>query len=217
MKTLSDAQFRANRQNSQFSTGPTSEEGKRKVSLNPLKHGFSGHTCFIPDHEKEDYKRHFASFLEDYKPKGRTEEFLVQSLAELSWSTQQIRAVSTNLMSLLGTQNTAFNAEDDTMTYNLAQATNLAAHLKEINLLGIYEQRKLRLFNTTRKELLQVQAERKLAEKEELETAAHFRQTSPSTWQPAEDGFVCSLEEIDRYIARTERLKTMAGGQRTAI
>src|SRR5271170_1404529 len=100
MKTLSDAQLRANQLNAGFSTGPTSEEGKRKVRLNPLIHGFSGHTCLIPDHEKEDYKRHFSSFRDDYKPKSRTEEFLVQSLAELSWSTQQIRTVSSNLMSI---------------------------------------------------------------------------------------------------------------------
>jgi hypothetical protein len=214
MKTLSEAQLRANLENSKFSTGPTSEEGKRKVRLNPLTHGFSGHTCFIPDHEKEDYKRHFSSFLDDYKPKGRTEEFLVQSLAELSWSAQQIRAVSNNVMSLLGLRNDPFQAPDDSMAYNLAQAAHIGDRLKEINLLGIYEQRKLRLFNTTRKELLQVQAERKLAEKEELETAAQLRKACKSAyqpgqpeWHPGEDGFACSLEEIDRYIARTERLK----------
>ncbi len=146
-------------------------------------HGFSGHTCFIPDHEKEDYKRHFSSFRDDYKPKGRTEEFLVQSLAELSWSTQQIRAVSNNVMSLLGLRNDPFHAPDDSMAYNLAQAAHIGDRLKEINLLGIYEQRKLRLFNTTRKELLQVQAERKLAEKEELEPAAQLRKACKSAYQ----------------------------------
>ena len=217
-RLLSEAQLRANLENSRFSTGPTSDEGKRKVRLNPLIHGFSGHTCFIPDHEKEDFKRHFSSFRDDYKPKGRTEEFLVQSLAEISWSVQQIRAASTNVMTMSGSMyRPIYDADSPEVNYALSQANAMEDNLRQINLLGIYEQRKMRLFHSTRKELLQIQTERKATEKEELEAAAPLRQACNSTrqpnqpeWQPAEDGFACSLEQIDRFIARRDRLNTLA-------
>jgi hypothetical protein len=221
--TTSNAQINANRENAKFSTGPKSEDAKRKLKLNPLTHGFAGQTCFIPDHEKDAYCEHFKSFRAEYKPKGPTEQFLVQSLSELSWSSQQIRAVSTNLMALLGTKNCPRETGDDGLDFNLAQAANVGDHIKDINLLGIYEQRKVRLFNSTRNELLKLQADRKLAEKEELETASQIRKACKSAfqpgqreWQPSEDGFACSLEEIDRYIARNERLKSLAGGLKMA-
>jgi hypothetical protein len=215
MKTTSNAQIHANQANAKFSTGPQSPEAKRKVSLNPIKHGYAGIACFVPAHEQEDYEKHFQQFRADYKPKGKTEQFLVQSLAQLSWSVEQIRATTTSIMSLLGTQHAPFETGDDSMTFNLAQAANIGDHLKEINLLGIYEQRKLRLFNQTRRELTELQKERKLLEKEELTEAAQIRKATKQafqTWQPAEDGFACSIDEIDSYIARTERLKTCTGG-----
>jgi hypothetical protein len=215
MKTVSNAQIQANQANSKFSTGPQSPEAKRKVSLNPVKHGYAGIACFIPAHEQEDYEKHFQQFRADYKPKGKTEAFLVQSLAQLSWSVEQIRSTTTSIMSLLGSQHAPFETGDDSMTFNLAQAANVGNHLKEINLLGIYEQRKLRLFNSTRRELAELQKERKLQEKEELTEAAQIRKAAKKAfqpWQPEQDGFACSLEEIDSYIARNERLESLIGG-----
>ena len=60
----------------------------------------------------------------------------------------------------------------------------------------------MRLFNSTRRELIQMQAERKQRELEELEEAAAARETAPAGWQPSHDGFACSLAEIDRFTAR---------------
>jgi hypothetical protein len=144
---------------------------------------------------------------------------MVQSLADLSWSTQQIRAVTTNLMSLLGTKTSPFPSEEPTVDFNLAQAANLTASLKEINLLGIYEQRKTRLFNSTLRELQQLQTTRRLAEQQELEEASEIRRACKSTypkWDPAQDGFACSLQEIDRHIARADRLNTLKRGSQVA-
>jgi len=212
---MTNKQRQANRENAKHSTGPKSDAGKRKVSLNSLVHGFAGQTCFVPEHEQEAYMKHFQSFRAEYKPQGPTEQFMVQSLAELSWSSQQIRAVANNLLSLIGTKSSPRETGSAELDFTLAQAANMPGHVKELNLLGIYEQRKQRLFNATRRELQQIQSDRKRAEKEELEEASQIRKATKlafPSWQPADDGFACSIDEIDRYIARTERLKTFTGG-----
>ena len=212
---ISNEQLNANIRNSQKSTGPKSDSAKRKVSLNSLKHGFAGQTCFVPEHEREAYMAHFQSFRTECKPQGPTEEFMVQSLAELSWSVSQIRAVTNNIMSLLGTKQSPRETGAEGTDFTLAQAANLSEHVKELNLLGIYEQRKHRLIVSTRRELVQMQTDRKLSEKEELTVAAQIRKATKQAfqpWQPEEDGFACSIDEIDRHIARTERLRTFTGG-----
>jgi hypothetical protein len=191
---------------------PNPNPKPKKVCLNALKHGFSGHTVLVPEHEAEAFRQHSEKFRQEYRPKGITEEVLVQSLADLSWSTQQIRAQLTNLMAITGSMpNNIPNAPDPRMDFALSQAQQLERHISTINLLGVYEQRKMRLFHATRRELVLVQAERKQREAAELEAAASIREatrSAPSPWTPLEDGFECSVEEIDRFIARRERLKT---------
>ena len=128
---ISHKQYMANLLNAQMSTGPQSDANKRKVSLNSLTHGFAGQTCFVPEHEREAYIAHFQSFRAEWKPKGPTEQYMVQSLAELSWSTQQIRAVVNNIMSLLGTKSSPRDTGGEATDFTLAQAANVSEHLKE--------------------------------------------------------------------------------------
>jgi hypothetical protein len=209
----SDAQINANRENAKKSSGP-SLVGRKKTRMNATTHGFAGQTVVIAEHEVEAYKNHFDSFHAEYRPVGPTETFLVQSMADLSFSASQIRVLSTSRLYLAGAR-PVHNTNDthSPQTENaMAQAFSAANLAPTLNNLGIYEQRKLRLFNTTRKELLAIQTERKLREKEELEEAARLRQADQKNrqadekeWHPSENGFVCSLAEIDRYIFRQNR------------
>jgi hypothetical protein len=209
----SEAQIAANQQNAQLSTGPKTEEGKKLTFLNARKHGFAGQIVVIPIHEAAAFDEHFKAFVTEYKPKGRTEEFLVQSLAEISWSVQQIRAQSTNLMTLAGqTHEPTIDMGDPDANSALAVAGQLLENAKQINLLGIYEQRKMRNFKETRKELKEIQAERKEVQRKELIEASDFRKMElvnrkpgEPEWNPAEDGFVCSVAEIDAFLRRHKR------------
>jgi hypothetical protein len=219
-----EKQIEANRANSQLSTGAITPAGKRTVSINAIKHGYAGRIAIVFDHEKEAYRNHFRAFREEYKPVGPTETFLVESMADLTWSTQHIRSQIHNAMALAGTRGPQASKDRD-MEINiaLAQGDNIHVLAREINLLGIYENRKLRLFNTTRAELLSIQTARKTQESLALAEAARLRQADLATrqpdeneWNPIENGFVCSLEEIDRYIAREKRMKRLNGGLKIA-
>jgi hypothetical protein len=185
---ISEEQLRANRANAKHSTGPVTPEGRRKVAMNAIKHSFAGQTMLLQSHEVEAFNRHFESFRKEYRPGTATEQFLVQSLAEIGTA--------------------------------IARSTAIGIAAKELNLFSIYESRKMRAFNTTRKELIQAQAERKAFEKSEMAEAARYRKQcklnqdpNQPAWHPSEFGFDCSLEAIDAYIAMEDRmtkLKTMA-------
>jgi hypothetical protein len=212
-----NAQINANRLNAQSSTGPSTPQGRKKVSMNAMKHNFCGQTCIIPEHEMEAYTKHFESFRKEFRPVGASEEFLVQSLAELTWTTQQIRAMMASKISMEGNRMVpqCENATPEIMAA-IARATSLNEMAPSLNTLGIYEQRKVRLFLSTRKELVQIQAERKAKEQEEMTLAAALRKNDLETrqpdepaWDPKQNGFVYSIAQIDDVLAQEKRLNRL--------
>src|SRR5260370_4793823 len=86
-----------NRENAQKSTGPRTEAGKQRSSLNALRHGLTGQTVVLPSDDLIAYQRHCQEFLDQYLPKNKTEIQLAQSLADLSWRLNRITAIETNL------------------------------------------------------------------------------------------------------------------------
>ena len=182
--------------------------------MNALKHNFCGQTCIILDHEIEDYGRHFESFRKEFRPVGPSEEFLVQSLSELTWTTQQIRAAAASKMSLGGSRldPRAEAAPTPEVTDAIAKAAHFTEILPSLNTLGIYEARKTRLFMAVRKELVQIQAARKATEQEESALAIALRKNDLETrqpgepaWDPKDNGFVYSIAQLDDFIAQNKR------------
>jgi hypothetical protein len=83
-----------NQENAQHSTGPKSAQGKRKSSLNALRHGLTGQIVVIPTGDPQAYQRHLDSLTGEYDPQGATESLLVQALADTSWRQNRIVASS---------------------------------------------------------------------------------------------------------------------------
>jgi hypothetical protein len=207
---VSDAQHQANIQNSEKSTGPTTAAGQKRSSMNAFKHGFAGRTVLILEEERPLFDEHFNNFQTEYNPQTETERFLVQSLAEISLSISRIRAHETNLMLIWSFPRggSRYKEQPEDIAIVLNQAEYAAENAKTLNTLSIYEQRKMRLFRETLKELQTLQSARKAQQQEDLSKAAAVRKVmkaSNQPWQPAEDGFVCSLEQIDHYLRRQER------------
>jgi hypothetical protein len=90
---ISEAQLAANRANSQLSTGPRSQTGKRVSSLNAVKTGLTGRTVLLPSDDAAAYQQHVESFFRDYDPQTDREYEVVQSLADTQWRLQRIPAL----------------------------------------------------------------------------------------------------------------------------
>src|SRR6267143_1604678 len=89
-----------NRANAAHSTGPKTEAGKKRSSLNAYRHGLTGQTIILPAEDLDAYQAFTRTFFNDYKPVGTLEKQLVQSLADTSWRLNRVAALEHNLIAL---------------------------------------------------------------------------------------------------------------------
>src|SRR6267143_6392027 len=89
-----------NRANAAHSTGPKTEAGKKRSSLNAYRHGLTGQTIILPAADLVAYQAFTRTFFDRYKPVDIIEKQLVQSLADTSFRLNRIAALEHNLMGL---------------------------------------------------------------------------------------------------------------------
>ena len=94
----SAAQERANRLNATRSTGPRTEAGKEKTKFNATRHGLTSRQPVLRSEDREDYEELRRQFYEDHQPIGKTEETLVDEIAQCWWRLQRARLHETEAM-----------------------------------------------------------------------------------------------------------------------
>jgi len=172
-----------NRANSQHSTGPRTDPGKQRSSLNALRHGLTAASPVLPSEDPAAYDSHRRQFFDEYQPANATESQLVQELADTSWRLNRIPLLEARLIS-----------GEDSLAI-------LDAH-RLLSNLGIQSHRLSRQFQKTLATLRDLQADRRLHERRQLKDAAallelHKHKQQP--WHPSDHGFVFSKEEVERH------------------
>ncbi len=173
-----------NRANSLHSTGPRTGPGKQRSSLNALRHGLTARTAVLPTEDPEAYQRHIQQFLDEYAPATPTETQLVHEIANTAWRLNRIPLLEAAL----------FSPSPDPQTL-----------IPQLATLGLHGSRLSRQFQKALDQLRYIQEERHRLERRQLTEAAellmrHERKGLP--WEPSDDGFVFSKEQIERH-ART--------------
>ncbi len=80
-------QIEANRRNAQRSTGPRTEEGKRRVSDNAIRHGLAASPSrFLPHEDPAEYHEMRGALIQDWQPVGAQELMLVDHIAQGWWA-----------------------------------------------------------------------------------------------------------------------------------
>src|SRR6266550_851957 len=93
-------QFDANRQNAQKSTGPRTENGKRRSRLNALRHGLAAETVVEAFENPASYKKFQATIVSHYAPQSPVEHELVLRLASLLWRLRRATSIETGLFEI---------------------------------------------------------------------------------------------------------------------
>ena len=75
-----EAQIRANQQNAQKSTGPTSIEGKKKSSMNAVTHGIFSNITILPGEDEAFMQNLRENILATYQPQDAMERCLVDRI-----------------------------------------------------------------------------------------------------------------------------------------
>ena len=169
-----------NRANSLHSTGPRTASGKQRSSQNALAHGLTARTAVLPTEDPEAYQRHIQQFLDEYKPATATETQLTQELADTAWRLNRIPLLEAELLS---------------------QDPNPQSLIPKLATLGLHGSRLSRQFQRALDQLREIHAERLRIERRQLTEAAEIflrHQHKGLPWQPVDDGFVFSTEQIER-------------------
>jgi hypothetical protein len=162
----SAAQLEANRANSQLSTGPRSEQGKAKSSLNAIKNGLTGRTVLLRGDDAALYERQVSRFFAEFKPCGERETELVQSLTDAQWRMNRIPVLEMGIYALARINfKDMFTQEEPAVREALIQAHTFITHQKEINNLSIQELRLRRHYQKDLAELKELQTLRAQREK----------------------------------------------------
>jgi hypothetical protein len=199
-----------NRENAQHSTGPKTEEGKKKSSLNALRHGLTGQIVVMPSEDLEAYRGHVAAFNTDLQPKGSLEAHLVQSLADTAWRLNRVAALETNLLTLGVARVSGSSTCPQEIQEALAIASTLESRAKALSNLSMHSQRLSRQFERTVNQLREIQKQRREQETHDLNQALDLLETAEKngeSYDPTADGFVFSKPEIDRALHLRNRAR----------
>jgi len=181
-----------NRTNAQNSTGPRTEEGKQRSSQNAIKHGLTGQAVLLLSEDAAAYESHLQKYLHDYQPKGIQEEDLVRSIAAVAWRLNRLLGIESKVLS------------QDTST-----ADDVYQQTRALSNLSLYEHRLARQAERSRKELKELQSDRRNRESNQIDDAVllfEMHQEQGLPYNPADDGFVFSIDELETTIRRRDRL-----------
>jgi hypothetical protein len=161
----------ANRANAQFSTGPTTSEGKAKSSLNAVKTGLTGRTVLLPTEDAEAYEAHLLHYVEAYAPVGEREIQLVQSLADTQWRLDRIPNLEAGFFALgrLRCAELFLEEKNPQVRRAMMDAHILIEDARHFKNLHLQESRLRRQYRQDMEELRELQGERKEAESEQTE------------------------------------------------
>jgi len=211
-------QIEANRANAQLSTGPRTEEGKAKSSLNAVRTGLTGRTVLLSSDDVAAYRHLVERLLDQYRPDGDEESTLVQSIADTEWRLLRIPSLEAGIYALGRLEFAAVFAEEDpAVCASLIEAKTFLVYQKQLNNLGVQEARLRRQLENDRQRLEQIQKTRAKAEERKVvdrQCAALASQNNrllsavlkykecarnQQLFEPKEFGFEFSKEEIENY------------------
>jgi hypothetical protein len=188
-----------NRANSRHSTGPRTDSGKQRSSLNALRHGLTTASAVLPSEDQAAFDAHRRGFFDEYKPATPTETQLVQELADSSWRLNRIPLLEAELLSRAANPPT----EQAAIDFDIVDAHRALATL------GLHYQRLSRQFQKTLGTLRDIQADRAERQRRDLKDAAallelHKHKGVP--WEPSDHGFVFSKDQVEAFAQRLMRL-----------
>ena len=95
------AQIFANQENSKFSTGPSTPQGKAASSLNATADGFYAADPVLPTEDRNQFTALHEHYKSDFEPTTAHEEFLVSQMAGARWKLDRVERIEVAMFAAL--------------------------------------------------------------------------------------------------------------------
>src|SRR5690242_4038461 len=178
---VSERRIEANRRNAQKSTGPRSIDGRARSSMNALRHGITGQVSILTVEDRAAHDKFVQDLIDRLQPEGAIELQFASVIAEDFWRLQRICAVENDMLALGNFSDAAdIDVDHPEIHASLTRARTFLDNSKDFERLTLYEQRINRAIEKNRKQLAELQAERKREREEALEQACLLHQ-APAT------------------------------------
>ncbi len=215
--SVSDLQLTANRENARRSTGPRTPEGKKRSSLNALRHGLTGQVVVMPDEDLKAYLSFTERYVQDLHPLTEPERQLAHDIANCQWRLNRSALIEQGVYALGHHDFADLNDVDHPEIHAaLTAATTYLKNGRQLENLSRQENRLRRSLQSSLKLYHEMQAHRRQQEWEDMIKAGpiyktHKMQNLP--YNPAADGFVVSTAQIERKLSREDHYNdaTIAG------
>ena len=178
---LSEKQLEANRANAHKSTGPTTEAGKRKSSMNGFKHGLTGLAVVMTQEDRSAMEAFTGPYILDLAPQGAVEQQLAQTIAQDNFRINRIHAIEENTFALGELRCSSGEGAIEEIHHAIAQAQTFAISHKAFNNLSLYEQRLRKGIQTNLKLYFEMQDRRRAREEDEAKTKPLTRTATITT------------------------------------
>ena len=208
----------ANRQNAEASTGPRTESGRRRSSLNATRHSLTGQLVCKTQEELDFHAKLTLEMMAEHRPEGPSETALVMSVVENTIRSHRARALEDGIFAA-GFRKfvDSIDSGHPEVDAALAHSETFLENAKAIALLSTYEQRVRKALIQDREQLKALQAERKAASEKAREEAYKLLYHSENTGQdydPGDDfepaaaygGFVYDREAVLDWADRALRV-----------
>jgi hypothetical protein len=220
LSSASEAKLNANRANAQLSTGPKTDAGKAKVSLNAVKTGLTGRTVLLPSDDVAAYEAAVLRFTDRWHPETEEECILVQALADNDWRLQRIPTLEFGIYAM-GERELADEFADETdpqIRRSLIQTKVFLTHRRELMNLQTQESRLRRQRQQDEDRLQNLQSRRKGREFERQsreaaaaqhalvsqQNSARLQKSGESATPSSKGGFeFANLAEAGRVLGKT--------------
>ena len=216
---VSERKIAANRENSKLSTGPKTESGKRRSSLNAVRSGIHGQITSLPAEDLAVYQKQLDEVLAEYNPVGPTERFHAVSVAENIFRIFRCRALENGIFANgFRDKIDSIDSGHHEVDASLVAAKTFEEQSHRLALLTLYEGRLRRTLEKDLAALKALQAERKLKYERAADDATAFARYAASraeTYDPGDDfkpaadwgGFIFSEPNLIRRHDRKFRLE----------
>jgi hypothetical protein len=94
---MSPASQTANTANAHLSTGPRTEEGKKKSSQNARTHGLTAHNPGISDEDRAAFDQLREQLQAETKPQGTLQQIIFEELVHAAWNLRRVRTMEADL------------------------------------------------------------------------------------------------------------------------